>query len=231
MEYTLYENKLTTEIDDDYVARLVNVETKTREDVVAEITGPGSILKSTECNAVLTAYWEKIASMVQNGAYYRDKYLTIRMNVVGSFMGENDRFDADRHELKVNIHPLQAMNDSIIGMSLQYVKPELVLPILEDVYDWGSNTTNQKLTPNDTLEISGENLKVYTEDDNQGIYFLNVGDGSETKAELVRTSTPKTLTLRVPTISAGSYRIEVRNAGRNSSNLRVGISNFALTVE
>ncbi len=231
MDYTLYENKLTADIADDFVARVVNTETKNREDVIAEITGPGSILKKTECNAVIENYWEKIISSVETGAYYRDEHVSVRIDILGTFLGENDRFDAERHQLNITLHPTAKMNAVLPNIPLTYVKPEKIVPKIETVFDWGSASTNQNLTPNDTLEIKGTDLKVYSEYEEQGIYFLNVGDGTETKAETIRTNEPKTLTLRVPALTAGTYRIEVRNAFWKGTNLRVGITNFALTVE
>ncbi len=98
------------------------------------------------------------------------------------------------------------------------------------MYDWGSNTTNQVLTPNDTIEISGDNLKVYEDGSEQGVFFINNGNGAEVKAAVIRTNEPMTLSLRVPALESGQYRIEVRNIARNAKTMRIGMSPVSFTV-
>jgi len=122
MNYTLYKNKLTADVEDYYMARLVNVSTMNREDLVAQITGPGSILKETECNAVIADYWKQIIQFSSNGTFYKDDYINIRLDVVGVFMDENDRFDPERHELKRTIHPSAELKGALTNIPLQYTK-------------------------------------------------------------------------------------------------------------
>nr|WP_319400183.1 DUF4469 domain-containing protein [uncultured Carboxylicivirga sp.] len=230
MNYTLYENKLTADVEDDYMARLVNVTTMNREELVTQITGPGSILKETECNAVIGDYWKQIIQFLSNGTFYKDDHINIRLDVVGVFMGENDRFDPERHELKITIQPSAELKGALANIPMQYTKPEKILPVIESIFDWGTETTNSNLTPGASLEITGENLKIYPEEDEQGIYFLNTSNGTETKADSIRTNEPKTLTLKTPQLPAGEYRIEIRNKAWNNKNLRTGLSDKTFIV-
>ncbi len=229
MNYSLVENRLTEE-PDDYMARTVSLTTKKRSDLVKDITGPGSILKETECNAVINNYWKKIIDYVGQGALYRDEHIGVRIDIVGVFMGEDDRFDPERHELKLSIIPSNELKNALSNVSLTKVKAEKTVPEIDQVYDWGSNTTNQVLTPNDTIEISGDNLKVYEDGSEQGVFFINNGNGAEVKASVIRTNEPMTLSLRVPALESGQYRIEVRNTARNAKTMRIGMSPVSFTV-
>ncbi len=53
---------------------------------------------------------------------------------------------------------------------------------------------------------------------------------AEVKAEFVSANEPQTLTLKVPTLSAGRYRLEVRNTRHDSKTLRIGLFTPVLTV-
>lgn len=222
MDYTTQENKMTVGIEDDYYARTVNVTTQTATDVLALITGPGSILKETETNAVINDYWKSIIKIIGQGNQYRDEFISIRIDIVGAFDGESDRFDPARHELKLSVTPSRKVKNVLQAIKLHYVKPEKEVPEHNEVYDWTSNTVNEELSPQGALVITGYNLKVYDELEGQGVVFINNEDNSETLVNSFRTNTPQKLELRVPNLVAGEYRIEIRNTTRNGKLLRIG---------
>ncbi|UXP31953.1 hypothetical protein N6H18_16535 [Reichenbachiella agarivorans] len=101
LRYTLRENKITKDIPDDYVGVPYEVTMHTREDLVLGITGSGSILKPTESNAVIDAYWGQIAKWISEGEGYADEYLSVRFSIGGVFVTVDDRFDTTRHSLNV----------------------------------------------------------------------------------------------------------------------------------
>ena len=96
---------------------------------------------------------------------------------------------------------------------------------------WGSDTHNATLTPEATLEVQGEQLKICDNLEEEGVFFVNQANDSEVKAERVRTNEPKTLTLMVPKLRAGRYRLEVRNTCYDGKILRVGVFTPMLTVK
>lgn len=229
MKYSLYDNKMTQDNPDDCFARSVEVKTNSRDELVQNLTRSGSILKPTECQAVIDGYWREIGGFIAKGEAYRDEYDNIRFDINGVFDNADDRFDPARHTLVASALLNSKLTDQARTVPLQYEKATPGQPVIESVYDWGSDTVNDKLTPNDTFEITGEDLKIY-EEPGEGVFFVNQMTGQETHAALLRTNLPKTITLRVPMMPPGQYRIEVRNTTRDGKVLRTGIFAQILTV-
>jgi hypothetical protein len=232
LEYSLYDNHFTQENQDDRLARPVDVTVNTIEDLVESITGPGSILKPTETEAVIDNYWSTIAEYIRSGEAYSDDYISTRFGISGVFRDDDDQFDPARHAVQVNVLLKDSITDVTEEIALRKVDGRKIGPEIDTVYDWGSETNDDILTPGDVLEISGKHLKSHDNVDQEGVFFVNQSEDSEVEGEQIRTNEPKTLTLRIPEdLAAGTYRIEVRNTSRNGNSLRSGIFEPELTVE
>ncbi|MCW9705612.1 DUF4469 domain-containing protein [Fodinibius salsisoli] len=232
LEYTLYNNHFTADNPDDRLARPVNVPINTREDLIDDITSPGSILKPTETNAVIDNYWQRITGYIRDGEAYRDDYIRTRFGISGVFQNDEDQYDPARHQVLISIVPKDSVTDAADDINLQKVDGQAIRPEVETIYDWGSGTDDDILTPGGVLEIKGTHLKIHNNIEEEGVFFVNQADSTETAATHIRTSEPKTLTLQVPEgLTAGTYRIEVRNTTYNSDSLRTGLFAPELTVE
>lgn len=230
LNYALYPNELTVDDPTDQVARPVDITTRDLDALVTKVTGPGSILKPTEVKAVIDAYWEAITSYIREGEAYSDNYLSTRFDISGVFQNEDDRFDASRHTLIVGAKLKPGVSQVVGEVSLKKVDARKNQPVIDSVYDWGSDSRDSQLTPGDVLEVTGQLLKVQDNLDEEGVFFINQGDGTEVIADRLRTNEPKTITLRIPALPAGSYRLEVRNTRYDGKTLRVGIFGPTLTV-
>lgn len=233
LNYSLYDNNFTADDPEDRLARPVDVKMNTRNDLIRDITGPGSILKPTESDAVIDNYWRKITDYISQGEGYSDDYLSIRFAISGTFQNDDDQFDSARHSLIVSALLKSAVTGVAEEVPLRKVDGRRIMPEIDSVYDWGSETNDQMLTPGDVLEISGNYLKIHDNlGEEEGVFFVSQSDDAEIHAEKFRTNEPKTLTLRIPeTLTAGGWRLEVRNTSRNSNRLRTGIFAPVLTVE
>ena len=233
LHYSLYNNYFTTDDPEDCLARPVDVPVRTREDLIADITGPGSILKPTESNAVIDDYWGKIADYIRRGEAYSDEYISIRFGITGVFQNEDDQFDPARHAVVVSIVLKDPLTGATTEIRLRKVDGRVIVPEIDHIYDWGSQTTDDRITPGDVLEITGSDLKIHDNiEDEEGIFFVSQTDAAEHRAGQIRTNEPQTLTLRIPdSLAAGTWRLEVRNTSRNSQTLRTGIFTPVLTVE
>ncbi len=230
LNYALYPNELTKDDPDDQVARPVDITTNDLEALVAKVTGPGSILKPTEVKAVIDAYWQAITDYIRAGEAYSDAYMSTRFDISGVFQNEDDRYDANRHTLVVGAKLKPAVSTAVDEVSLRKVDARKNQPVVDSVYDWGSDSRNSTLTPGDVVEVSGQLLKIHGNLDEEGVFFINQGDGTETAGEQLRTNEPRTLTLKIPALAAGNYRLEVRNSRHDGKTLRVGIFGPTLAV-
>lgn len=232
LHYSLYDNHFTADDPDDRLARPVDVTVHTRADLIEAITGLGSILKPTETEAVIDNYWQTIAGYIQKGEGYSDDYISTRFGISGVFQDDEDQFDPARHKVMVSIVLKDSLTDVADDISLRKVDSRHIVPEVEQIYDWGSGTNDDILTPGDVLEVTGTHLKILDNADGEGVFFVNQSDGTEAEASQLRTNEPKTLTLRIPKdLAAGTYRLEVRNTTYHSETLRTGLFTPELTVE
>jgi len=230
LHYALYPNELTPDDPNDQIARPVDLVPRTLQDLVQKVTGPGSILKSTEVKAVVDAYWKAIADYTRAGEVYSDEFMATRLDISGVFQNEDDRFDPTRHSLVVGVRLKEPVASAVQDVKLRKVDARKSRPLIDSVYDWGSDLHNERLTPQDVLEINGETLKIHHNLEEEGIFFINQANGQDTKAPFVRTNEPKTLTTRVPALSPGQYRLEVRNTRHDGKTLRIGVFTPTLVV-
>ena len=231
LHYTLYRNELTTGNPNNQFARPVDVVNNKREDLVEDITGPGSILKPVEVNGSIDSYWQTITEYTRKGKTYSDDYISTHFNISGVFTDKDDYFDPSRHTLTVNIQLKPTVSRAVEEVELKKVDGRKSRPEINSVYDWGSNSTNRKLTVGDVLEIRGEMLKIsHNLEGEEGVFFVNQDSGIEIRQGEIHINEPKRLILRIPELTAGNYRLEVRNTRYDGKTLRIGSFTQVLTV-
>ncbi|WP_421920325.1 DNA-binding domain-containing protein [Marinifilum sp.] len=231
MEYSLYDCMLTKDNPHDKLGKVTNQKPRGFKKLLDDLTGPGSILKETESKAVIDKYWETITQYVSEGYAYHDDYISVNLDIAGVFEDENDRFDPLRHSINVSIVPCNNLKAATQNIKPTYVEPNNEIPVIQKVYDWGTEKIDEFLTPGAALEIEGKALKIYEDVDGQGVFFINKADGVETKGSMPKLNEPKKLSLKVPALNPGEYRIEIRNTTRNGKSLRIGISTAYYTVQ
>lgn len=171
------------------------MQAKTRNDLIGDITGPGSILKPTETEASIKNYWGKITDYLLQGKAYRDEYVSIGFSITGYFKHEEDEFDPGRHQLKINCMLKAAVKGVASEVPLRKVDGNRIIPVINSIYDWGSETIDAQLTPGDALEITGTDLKIHDNlEEEEGVFFVRQSDDFEFRATQIRVNEPKTLT-------------------------------------
>ncbi|SMO37236.1 DUF4469 domain-containing protein [Fodinibius sediminis] len=230
--YRLYNNPFTTDDPDDRLARPVDVTMNTRKDLIEDITAPGSILKPTETNAVIDNYWKRIILYLREGEGYTDEYIRTRFGISGIFTSEDDQFEPGRHEILIKLVPKSTVTEIAGDIPVRKLTGGGVTPEIDEVNDWASGTIDEVLTPGDVLEITGSNLKIYDNIEDEGVFFVPQSGDDKTEAPQIHTNEPTTLALRIPEeLSPGTYRLEVRNTPRNGNQLRSTIFTPRLIVQ
>ena len=224
LEFALFDNPLTPD-PTDYRAVVQNRQKRTIDELVDRIAIPGSILKRTECVAVIHEFLGNIAKDLEEGIGFSSDYLTIAPNVGGVFTSEDDHFDPARHEKTLNIRAGKIFKEALTKLQVKKVEGSQVIPRLKSLEDFESDEKNTIITPKGTAIVSGERLKIEdTEADDQGVFFINMSDASEYKARKIKVNEPKNLTLLLPSnMPQGEYSVEVRTPVNGSKNIRTGV--------
>lgn len=221
--YSLQDNPLTPD-PTDFRAQVQNNPRLTVEEIVEKMTIEGSILKKTECNAVIKAFLQELTYNISQGAGFTSEFFTLYHTISGVFTSTKDEFDPERHQININLlknTEIRRAVDRIITKKLQNVVPT---PELIEFYDYASDSTNQQITPGNTAEISGELIKIENpEAAEQGVFFMH-SSGTEYRVARLRNNTRGKLSFVIPTgMKKGGYSLEVRTTISGSKEVRKGI--------
>ena len=231
LQISLADNKLTKDDPNDRMAVVQNRKYKTVDDIVDQLTIEGSILKPTECEAVITGVLRTITKNLREGYGFQSDYFSLTPSVSGVFINDEDRFDATRHQVELNLRLSAPMKEALAQMKVEVIPHASPTPVIKQVFDQKSKTTNDRLTPGHTLDITGELLKIEDQAANeQGVFLVNTNK-DEVKMPYLYQNTPKTLQVELPdNLKRGTYRLEVRTAVYNIKEVRTGFAPFTLTV-
>lgn len=229
-KFALFRNHLTGN-KNDYLGVPQSTKNKSTEDIIQQITHPGSILKETECAAVINDFFKAIASNLQEGVGFTNEFIRISPGVTGVFNGINDQFDPTRHHKQVNIVGGKELKAAVEEMLVEKVAASVRQPEINSVYDLKSQQNNAALTPGHMIELSGSLLKVDIELADEGIFLVNTADGSEIKIAQIHTNLPSKLSGMLPdSLVPGGYNLIVRNRPEGNKNLMSGSFAEDLTV-
>ncbi len=230
VKYVLHKNPITPD-PDDCRAVVVNTRIFTIPDIVKQITGEGSILKETECVAVTEAFLKKIGSNLTEGIGFQSNYFSVGIDMQGVFINEDDKYDVNRHTIYANLSAGKPWKENLVKVSFEKVTADENKPKLLSIFDIKSKTNNQTLTPGGMAELHGQLLKIDETATDEGMYFISENGGSEMKVSYIYNNYPKSVQFEVPeTLSAGNYRLEVRNRAHNGKSVRKGLLENSLVV-
>lgn len=220
IKYNLVPNHLTDDPNDQRA--VVQQSSKTTEDVIDYIIREGSPITRAEVFAVIEEFEAGVEKFLAEGYRVNTSLMKISTSIKGVFEGTDDRFDPQRHEVKLNINPGKRLRNTTDNISTEKVRGRERRPKLDYLKDYDTGSKNEQLTPGGSAKIGGLLLKFNPEDDNQGIYLI-AEDGTETKGNLVMRNYPSELMFSVPkSLPAGEYTIEVRTSVRHTTSIRKG---------
>jgi hypothetical protein len=230
LQYYLIKNHINSS-SDNYMAVSSNLQTYTIEDVFDEIVHPGSSISKAEALATFESLTEGIMKLVRQGNAVVTPLVNIRSDIKGVFETDESTYDSSKQQVVVNMSPglrLRSVENEIEVTKVTQQKRE---PMLVHYYDNTSDTSDETITPDEGARITGNMLKFDEEDTDQGIFFVNVDDGTETRLDkrLLR-NMPSELIFNNPALPAGNYELEVRTGLLNGSSIRTGNLSATLTV-
>lgn len=232
INYVLAENHLVEE-SNAYIGRVMSLGTINEQGLVDEILKRGSTLTRPDTLrvAVLDVYQDTIIDRLQAGYRVNTRLVNFGLSIQGTFNGADDSFESSRHTLNVTTTATTVARQTLrTSAQMKKGEAQIVMPNPEAYFDFGNQSANRLLTPNNPGQLTGRRLKFDPEDDAQGVFFI-ASDGTETKASLVMRNKPAELMFMVPAgLAAGEYTLEVRTSLKQHGR-RIGRLRYPLTVE
>lgn len=229
IKYALHPNPLTSN-PEDHRAMVRNQTSRTINDIIDRMIDGGSTITKADALSVIEEFEAAVISFIEDGDSVSTSLFRISSSVAGNFSGLDDRFDADRHELRLNMKAGERLRRAIKDMALQKVQSNRRRPALSEFIDHESGSSSQTLTPGGVGELRGKLLKLDPADNRQGIYFI-ASDGTETKVTSLIRNKPSNLFFGIPdNLPNGEYKLEVRSIVKRTSKLRSGRLKDSLSV-
>jgi hypothetical protein len=227
--YISLQHNPLTQRPNDFMAIVRDVIYKDTGQIIKQMTGPGSILKETECLAVINSYWGAINENLKEGMGYSCEYLHVTPAAGGVFTSDDESFDESKHWKDVNLSAGTEMRDASQEMKVSVIRAIPAVPYLKSFFDIRTEGNNQGITPGFMADITGDLLKI--QGDDSGVFFINTTTNEVTQAPRIHVNEPKKLSILVPeTMPKGSYKLEVRTHVHNVKDLRTGTLNAILSV-
>ncbi len=232
IRYYLSENHLTSD-QSDFAARVQVISSADLDTIVDRMVDQGSTSTRADIMAVLEDAIKIAEHYIADGHRVTlgglcQLYPTIK----GKFTGIADVFDSSRHTIDVAARPGRRLRKRVRSNTMpEKLEPVTPRPSLPSYLDVATGLLNMQITKGTIGTIEGGKLKFNPLQADEGIYFIDAGDGvTEHKVSLIQSNLPKKLIFLTPStlISSSNYFIEVRTRYTENGKLRKGQSEVAM---
>jgi len=233
LKYSLTENLLTPD-EGDYMAQVADVRSYDMEDILERMLDRGTSLSKGDAQLTLQVFEETLTNILKDGGAITTPLFNIYPSVSGVFRGAEDRFDSSRHRVNLNLNPGKKLRDAEAAIETEKVNVADPVPMIIQVIDTLSSTTNDQLTPGGVMTLVGSRLKVIPDDATNGIFLIADSNGAETKCPTLVENKPARLIAMIPSgLASGTYTLEVRSnysSGVATQTTKVGRFSKSLTI-
>lgn len=207
LSYYLLDNPVTPDTTD-FKAQPISNGSKDADDLVNHMIARGSTVTKAEAKATLQEMLEAADHFLKEGYNLNLPLFKAGFSITGVFTSEDDVFDANRHQLNINLQLGGELKD--VPQQIKLVKTEgnPSLPLPKTLFDVSSQTINDRLTPGGTVKVTGKRMKIDASQPTQGVFLVN-GTKTVPVTTLV-TSRPSELVMVLPNLGKGTYTLEVR---------------------
>jgi hypothetical protein len=231
-------NFLTKDVDNDYVAEVDTVgKTLYNTDIASEIKSQGSELQYETILDILNRGDRLRKERLQQGYSIMTLITHIVPRVLGNWFGSTALYDPKIHKLTCDMTPTAEMHTALeeVGVEVLGVRDSGArIGLITDVT---TDKIDGTITPGGDLLVDGNKIKVAPDGgEGVGVFFVDESTAAETPVtQRLSRNDPKHLTVRIPDLAAGQYRLKVVTRYANTSTLlkenRTIISEQILTVK
>lgn len=226
IEYILLENHLSNN-PSKYYARMQNLKHIDQKGLIKHMSTYGSLTES-QATAFLSEYHFQLLELLKSGCIVNDGLIRYCPSITGKFDDEEDYFDPNRHQIRVNISSTVLFKKAMQLFKLRRVDKRSHQALIKSFTDVIHKKKNQIFSPGNIAVINGRRLSFDTEDKDQGLFFVNK-NSTAYKAEKIGVVEPSRIVFIIPDeIPKGSYSLEIRS--RKDSDGYIRTSYFSNTL-
>jgi ribulose bisphosphate carboxylase small subunit len=229
IKYYLIDNPMT-EDPTDFRAQVTSYETVTENEIFEYITRKGSAITTAEVIANYREIIEAHEYFLKQGYGINTEFINARPTIQGVFKDKNDSFDSSRHKVRFKVTFGKYYNQTALDVKTEKVEPVSNTPLVDELEDITSVTTNETITPGGVAVLKGSRLKFDQEDVNQGIFFI-AADNTTTRVNKIITLKNSQIVFMIPDeLIAGEYILEIRILPKGNKEVKKGQLKEKVTV-
>jgi hypothetical protein len=222
IEYILEPNELIKE-DEKFRAQVINSKSYTFDDIAKYLIKHNIGLSLPAILGVWEGIKDAVEEFITNGGIINTELFRVRTSIKGVFDGMDDRFDAGRHEIRLNVRAGQFLRNTP-----KKLKPKKrtapAKSLIQSVTDVKSGALNSNLTPGKNIKITGNRLKIDGDDPTCGLYFVpeNTKDSVvKVEASEFAMNNPSQIIAVIPNLKKGKWHLRlVTQYSRAKKHLR-----------
>ena len=191
-------------------------------------------ISKSDALAAVNAFNEVLKDCIQDGIPFDTGIFHSNYSIKGIFDGEEEHFNHSKQKLQLNLNPNKEINESLNKISIEKTHAKDYLPTITEVKDSKTGSINDEITPQSTIAVFGDRLKVLGDDSSVGVFLIDK-ENQPTKITTLAENNPSKLILLLPELPAGEYRLQVTtqyaDGGHQLKEPRTGIFQKKLTVK
>ncbi len=233
----LYENLLTRNNPNDYMARTISEESLNIKQICeVAVSRGGADMSALALEHAVVIFLKEMAYQLCDGYSVNTGYFTAGTQIRGLFNGPSESYNSDKHNILFNFQQGEKLKAQIPNIEVEVMGIAKSGSAILQVIDANSGSINDKLTPGRILKVIGKKLKIAGDSPEIGIFFVN----SLTNERLALATNDlvvnkaKELIIIIPDLKSGSYHLEVVSQYSGSHLLKrptVAQYDHLLTVE
>ncbi|MDR1416826.1 MAG: DUF4469 domain-containing protein [Prevotellaceae bacterium] len=218
-------NRLTTDVENDYIAEVSTAgNTQRNEDVARSIVEARSELRYDTILSILHERDAAVRSALLGGSSVQDGNVHLTPRVAGSWVGTKSVFDPAAHKITLDATLTAELRKALgeeVSVEVLGVQAEggARINLVTDVYIGKPNGT---IHPHSDIIIDGEKIKIAPDNEaGLGVFFVAT-DGTETPIEFPTSeNTPKRILCRVPgaLVVGQTYTLKIVTRFTSGGNL------------
>jgi hypothetical protein len=220
----LYNNALTEENPNDYVAR-VSSEHSLNVGQIAEsaATRGGADISAAAMEHAVNLWLREMAYRLCDGFSINTGYFTASVHIRGVFDNPQEHFDPAKHQILFEFHQGTELRKELPSVTVDIEGLADSGAVIAQVTDMSSGSVNRFLTPGRNLKIAGQKIRVAGNKPNVGVY-LRAREAEDVFFQIpdkdIVINNPGELMIVIPDLPADfTYRLEVTTQFSNSKRL------------
>jgi len=212
LEYKLIRNHLHK--GKTFMPRAINQKTVRFEKVLKEMER-NTAIRSADLQLAMNQFMNTMADILARGMKAETPIGTFAVVLQGRLDSLDEEFKPDspdtNHKIRLQWVPSTAMKKDVARELVIVKNMDNLHPVPNAVSI--ENVTKPELNeyiPKEVISISGMNLKINTDDEEQGLFWIDSGQSSFKNITIVDIK-PSKLVLQVPELPPGIYDLEIRD--------------------